>query len=66
MGNLDIVPVELGSRSYDICVGPGILGSLGELLFKKFGNRQIFIVTDEEVAIHWLKLTINSLFSSVA
>ena len=61
MESLDIVPVDLGDRSYDICIGPGILESLGELLLKKFGKRQIFIVTDEAVAIHWLKLTTNSL-----
>jgi 3-dehydroquinate synthase len=61
MESLDIVPVDLGDRSYDICVGPGMLEGLGELLFKKFGNRQIFIVTDKAVAIHWLKLATNSL-----
>jgi 3-dehydroquinate synthase len=61
MESLDIVPVDLGGRSYDICVGPRILENLGELLLKKFGKRQIFIVTDEAVAIHWLKLATNSL-----
>ena len=64
MESLDIVPVDLGDRSYDICIGPGILESLGELLLKKFGKRQIFIVTDEAVAIHWLKLATNSLEKS--
>jgi 3-dehydroquinate synthase len=64
MESLDIVPVDLGDRSYDICVGPGMLEGLGELLLKKFGNRQIFIVTDEAVAIHWLPLATNSLAKS--
>ncbi len=46
--------VALGERSYDIVVGDGIIMELGDLILSKLGCRRCFIVTDRNVAIHWL------------
>jgi 3-dehydroquinate synthase len=61
MKSEEIIPVNLGERSYEICVGSGILETIGESLLKRFGFRKIFIVTDNEVATHWLNLVIDSI-----
>jgi 3-dehydroquinate synthase len=55
MSTADTVRVELGDRAYDIIVGAGMIGRLGEAIFTRFGRRRAFIVTDEQVARHWLK-----------
>lgn len=43
------IPVSLGSRSYEIFVGPGLLESAGERL-KPFAHGPVPVVTDETVA----------------
>lgn len=50
----DIIRVELDTSGYDICVGQGLISSLGELIKERFGKRRIFVVTDDQVASHWL------------
>jgi 3-dehydroquinate synthase len=49
-----VIPVTLGSRSYDIVIGQNVIAKAAEHLapFAR-GNRWI-IVTDETVARHWL------------
>ncbi|MBT6307591.1 MAG: 3-dehydroquinate synthase [Rhodospirillaceae bacterium] len=61
MKSEEIIPVNLGDRSYEICVGSGILETIGVSLLKTFGVRKIFIVTDHEVATHWLGLVVASI-----
>jgi 3-dehydroquinate synthase len=48
------VRVELGSRGYDIVIGPGLLGRAGELIKPVLSAPRVLTVTDEEVAKHWL------------
>ena len=49
-----IVPVALGDRSYDVHIGPDLLGDAGRLLAPLLGKgatgRQVAVVTDENVA----------------
>jgi 3-dehydroquinate synthase len=61
MKSEEIITVNLGERSYEICVGSRILETIGETLLKRFGVRKIFIVTDNEVATHWLGLVVASI-----
>jgi 3-dehydroquinate synthase len=46
--------VELGERSYDILVGPGLIGRAGAQILPLLRRRQVVIVTDETVAHHHL------------
>jgi 3-dehydroquinate synthase len=47
-----IVPVSLGSRSYDIVIGRGVLGSLGTRIAALRPGAKTFIVSDDNVARH--------------
>jgi 3-dehydroquinate synthase len=44
------VTVPLGSRSYDVLIGPGLLGEAGALTVARLGAAKCAIVTDENVA----------------
>lgn len=44
------VRVELGERSYDVLIGPGLLQGAAGLLPQRFGGARYAIVTDERVA----------------
>lgn len=48
------VPVALGARSYDVLIGPGLLGECGRLIATRIGKAKCGIVTDENVAKHHL------------
>jgi len=43
------VPVRLGSNSYDIVVGEGVIELAGQKVADILGRRKIFVVTDENV-----------------
>ena len=45
-----VVPVALGARAYDIAIGRGLLGSLGERIKALRPGAKVAIVTDETVA----------------
>lgn len=45
-----VVPVELGDRSYDIHVGTGLLGQIGELANLPTTARRALVVTQDPVA----------------
>src|SRR6266851_996769 len=47
--------VELGERSYDILVGPGLIARAGAEILPLMRRRQAVIVTDETVARHHLE-----------
>ncbi len=44
------VRVALGERSYDVIIGPGLIGELADLAVERFGQTRFAIVTDEHVA----------------
>ncbi len=53
------VQVELGSRRYPIHIGEGLLGR-SELLAPHIVGRQVLVVTDEQVAPHYLQSVLAS------
>jgi 3-dehydroquinate synthase len=53
--------VELGDRSYDILIGPGLLARAGAEIEPLMRHRQAVIITDETVACHHLALLRTSL-----
>ncbi len=48
------VPVALGTRSYEVLIGPGLLSRLGEEIAARFGSAKAAVVTDEHVAARHL------------
>ncbi|WP_026381298.1 3-dehydroquinate synthase [Afifella pfennigii] len=55
------VRVELGPRSYDVVVGPGLIDSLGRHAASRLASRRAAIVTDENVAALYLEPARRSL-----
>src|SRR5438105_3273170 len=53
-GNAQRLRVELGDRSYDIVIGPGLIGCAGAEILPLMRRRQPVIITDETVANHHL------------
>lgn len=45
----DTLRVELGERSYDICIGPGLLARLGPLIQPFAKSGRLAVITDETV-----------------
>ncbi len=52
MSTMDTVRVTLADRSYDICVGPGVIGQLGELVQPLRLGRRVGILTHPELEAH--------------
>lgn len=48
-----VVPVELGGRSYDVHIGPGLLADAAAHCAPLLRKRAVSIVTDANVAGHW-------------
>ena len=48
------VRVELGARSYDVLIGPGLISSAGERIAALMPGRNVAVVTDENVAARHL------------
>jgi len=57
----ELVKVDLGARSYDIVIGRGVAGSLGERIAALRPGAKTFIVTDENVAREILPAITQSL-----
>ena len=55
------VRVALGDRSYDILIGTGLVTRLGSLIEPVLSRPYTVIVTDENVARHWLDVAVASL-----
>ena len=55
------VGVELGERTYDVLIGPGLLAKAGALIAERLGQVKCAIVTDENVAHHHLTALERSL-----
>ena len=51
---VETLRVELAERSYDICIGPGLLAGAGAAMLPLMRRKQAIIVTDETVARHHL------------
>ena len=52
--NLETVRVALGNRSYDVLIGPGLLGRAPDLIKARLGSARCAIVTDDNVAARHL------------
>ena len=50
-----LVTVDLGERSYNIVIGAGLIARAGDFLADVAPARRVIIVTDENVASHWLE-----------
>jgi 3-dehydroquinate synthase len=48
-----VIPVELAGRSYEVRVGPGLLGDVAQQCGPLLRKTRVPIVTDENVAQHW-------------
>src|SRR3984885_3449733 len=59
--DITIVDVALGSRAYDIVIGRDVLASLGARVAALRPGVRTAIVTDRNVAKHWLEPTEASL-----
>ncbi len=55
------ITVELGTRSYPIYIGAGLLQQ-GELLLKHIGSKQVLIVSNETVAPIYLDKVVSHLY----
>ena len=58
--NPRVVSVDLGDRGYSILIGDGLIASAGARVAKLFPRARAAIVTDENVAAHWLKPLVES------
>lgn len=56
-----VVPVDLGTRSYEILIGPDLLDGAGPDLARRFPGARYAVVTDETVAGHHLERLAASL-----
>ena len=50
-----LVTVDLGERSYNIVIGAGLIARASDFLAEVAPARRVIIVTDENVASHWLE-----------
>lgn len=57
----DKLVVELGERSYDILVGPGLIGQAGALMLPVLERKRVFVVSDSNVAPLYMRLLQDSL-----
>lgn len=48
--SIKTVPVDLGARSYEVRIGPGLIGQAGEQILALAGKRRVAILTDDTVA----------------
>jgi len=55
------VHVSLGDRSYDIIVGDNAIDQCGEIVSAVAKSNRTIVITDENVAPHWLAKVIQSL-----
>ena len=54
---LNVVPVDLGDRSYEVRIGSGLIDTFGAELAPLLARRKVAVVTDETVAaVHLMQL----------
>jgi 3-dehydroquinate synthase len=49
------VPVNLGARSYEVRIGPGLISRAGAEIAPLLRRKRVAILTDETVARHHLR-----------
>src|SRR5262249_46802577 len=55
------VRVDLGDRSYDILIGPGLIAAAGAEIASRLKGRKMAVITDENVAPRYLEPLMASL-----
>jgi len=50
---MSIVPVQLGTSSYDILIESGVIEQVGDRLAEPLGTRQVAVITDDHVRVHY-------------
>ncbi|ODR90661.1 3-dehydroquinate synthase [Sinorhizobium alkalisoli] len=58
------VRVNLGDRSYDILIGPGLIAEAGREIAARLKGRRVAVITDENVAPRYLETLMASLAQS--
>ncbi len=61
MSDRQRLSLDLGPRSYDILIGPGLIDELGELLSPLLPGRQVAVISNETVAPLYLQRTLEAL-----
>jgi len=61
MSAADILTLDLGDRSYDIHVGSGLIARAGELIAPVLRQKRVIVISDENVAPHYLSPLAGSL-----
>ena len=61
---MNIVPVNLGARSYEVRIGEGLIGRLGAEISSLLRRKRVAIVTDETVAGVHLAAVVEALTSA--
>lgn len=51
---IDTVPVDLGSRSYEVRIGPGLIAQAGHEIAPLLRRKRVAVITDDTVASHHL------------
>ena len=54
MTDFDSLRVELGARSYNIIIGPGVIAGSGAQIAPFLRQDRVFVVTDETVGARYL------------
>ncbi|MCV6595941.1 MAG: iron-containing alcohol dehydrogenase, partial [Mangrovicoccus sp.] len=55
MPDNQIVPVELGARSYEVVIGPGLIAQAADQILPLLARPRVAIITDDTVGAHHLK-----------
>ena len=61
MTNHETLKLDLGERSYNIQVGIGLIASAGERIAPYLKSDRVVVITDKNVAQHYLSVITNSL-----
>lgn len=60
---IDVVPVALGARSYEVRIGAGLIGRAGVEIARLLRRKRVAVITDDTVAAHHL-LTLAEAFEA--
>ena len=58
---VNVVPVNLGARSYQVRIGEGLIGRIGLEIAPLLRRKKVAIVTDETVAVQHLPAVLEAL-----
>ncbi len=63
IAGINTVPVDLGSRSYQVRIGPGLIDRAGAEIAPLLARRRVAVITDETVSVHHL-LRLDAAFAA--